>query len=250
VHDRVVDARAEDGQPLVVEQVRPDHGGDLLAAVREPHAHPVVAAAVEKPHDGPEPGLGAITEELVEPVHVGVLLERPLEAGGGRIVERAMLCHEAVEVAVADKDSGLVEKFPGLLGPPPLVEAGGLLVEGDSLGERRRVLDMDGHAHDRVVGNAALPPQPAGRLYHRVLAVRPEVRLDLVRVRRGRVGRVVLGVAGKPEDEAHQLDPRVDHDLDAAAGGRAAHRRDYGRRHEPRCFAVHRCSPATGPASP
>jgi hypothetical protein len=164
VHDRVVDARAEDGQPLVVEQVRPDHGGDLLAAVREPHTHAVVAAAVEKPHDGPEPGSGALAEEIVEPVDVGVLLERSLEAGGGRVVERAMLCDKAVEIALVDKVAGMVEKLPGFSGPPPPVQPRGLRVKRHPQRQGGRVLQVDGHAHDRVVGDAALPPQPSGGL--------------------------------------------------------------------------------------
>jgi hypothetical protein len=133
VHDRVFDSLAKYGQPVVVELIGPDHGGNLFGTVGEPHAHPVVPAAVEQPHAGPEPRLGAITEELVEPVDVGTLLDSCSEAGGGRCVEVAVGGHEAVEVARADEVPGLVQEPPGFVEPPPPVEPRRMRLEGHPL---------------------------------------------------------------------------------------------------------------------
>lgn len=214
VHDGRNEAPREGRLSLGVDRPHADDGIQVFRAVRLPPTSAVAAAPVEHPEDHveirPFPG----TEELIEPIQMGVCIDYVLHPLNPDPVQRFVLVEEALEFGLRDKLAGQVQELACALRRPPSIQGVRLRRERNLLLERHGVRQVHGHPHHRVEADAPRLPECAGQLHGWVAAETAEMAFHILDIGR-HLALVVFRIAGQTKDNGHQLDPRVHRDGEA-----------------------------------
>jgi len=188
----------------------PENAVEFFTAVRSPEVRAIATAAIEQFQRDCEAGLRPLAKIRVEPIEVGFLLHECLHPRHRGLVERTVLLDELLEGTVVDKLLRRRHEIAHIGSSPALVQALRPGLEGELELEVPDIGQMNRHAHDGIIGNAAGFAQFLGQIDHRMAAKLPKLLLRVLGI--GFHPRhVVLPVASQAKDEAQKFHARIDY---------------------------------------